>query len=513
MKKAICLLLAATMMLSLFSGCSNNSEPKSTGGENKVSNSGKDTITLAIEDDIESLSPFEQMSTGLADVAYNLIYERLFSISPDGETVPCLVESYERISDTEWTFKLREDVTFHDGTKLTAEDVKASLDNTLAVHPTQIHEKTTEVTGDYTFKIITPVPDAFLLSDDLTIRWNSILPKALIDSGNDFKVNPVGTGPYKFVEKATAEYLKFESYDGYRDLDTAKGRVKNIVMKVIPEPSSRTIALENGEVDLVKSVETMDIERLIENPDTQVLETKGTTNYNLTLNVERAPLDNILVRKAIAYAINPESALMATINGLGYVSRGAVPPGGLGYSEKDQASYDPEQAKEFLKEAGYEPGELNLEVLAYKTAFSRCAESLQADLADVGINLSISNVESAVMIKQTAESDYDMVILGNSGVDLQYGYMDALYHSSSIGGANRSRYSDPELDQWLDSIPATFDEEQADEIYRKCIERVQSVYGVLPMFIDNAYTAYRTGLKNVYRGPQGILYLEQIRFE
>jgi peptide/nickel transport system substrate-binding protein len=348
--------------------------------------------------------------------------------------------------------------------------------------------------------------------DDLCVKWNSIVPKKLLDEGNDFKVNPIGTGPYKFSDRATAEYLHFVSFEDYRSTPETDGRIENIYFRIIPEPSSRTIALENGEVDLVISVESMDIDRLIENPKTEVLETGGLRNYNLTINTTKPGLDNVLVRKAIAFAINPEAVLSVVLNGRGYVNRGALPPGTLGYSEVGQARYDPELAKQYLEEAGYKAGELSFDIMASTAPYARAAEVIQANLAEIGINTTISSVESAVMVEKTAAGEHDMLVIGNTGIEIPYKHVNLLYHSSRTKAGNRSLYASAELDKLIEAIPTTLDEAEAEALYTSIFEHIQQAYNLVPMFIDYTYTAYSAELTGVSRGSAGENYLDRIRF-
>lgn len=525
MRRTFSLLLAIALCLTLLAGCSGEPQQPAAGDANTIddaqdptgtpagdtANSQRDTLYVAIQDDIESLSPFE-VCTGLSGYAYSILYEKLFTYDIDGNIIPWLVKDYTQTTDVQWDFNLHEGILFHDGTEMTAEDVKASLENAYNWPVPVLHDKTVEVTGKYSFRITTPKPDAFLIEDDLAKSWCAIVPKHLLESGNDFKVNPIGSGPYKFVTRATAESLTFTTFEDYRDLEAYNGRIPNIVFKVIPDASSRTFALENGEVDLVPVVETLDIQRLVENKDTQVLETPGVLMYNLTINTQKPHLDNILVRQAIAYAIDPEAALIVTINGLGYVERGIFPKDFYAYTTDGQADYDPEYAKQLLAEAGYQPGELTFDMIAYNTAMARCAESVQADLAEVGINMTISTLESAVMIERTAAGDFDMILLGNTGINFPYNQLNSLFHTDSIRGPNRCFVSDPEVDAWIDQIPSTMDEDEAKILYENCAVRIQNTYGVLPLFVDYNYTAYRTGMSGVYR-VEGGLYLPYIRFE
>ena len=155
-------------------------------------------------------------------------------------------------------------VLFHNGEEMTARDVKASLElcqQSLEVSQYGASTGTIEVVDDYTVKLTTDGPQAGLLSD-LTHHGNFILPADLIESGHDFNAEPIGTGPYKLVTWNRGESLEFEAFD---DFFGGAPAIKHITWRIIPEGSSRTMALETGEVDLIVDVETTDMNRIAEN--------------------------------------------------------------------------------------------------------------------------------------------------------------------------------------------------------------------------------------------------------
>ena len=140
--KALSLALCLTMTLGILASCGGNPESSDGSGSSDTSGTGevRDTLTVAISDDIPSMSPFE-VCNGLSQLSYDIVYEKLFVVTPEGEVVPQLVESYNQVSDTQYDFKLKEGVLFHDGTELTAEDVKASLDNAGTYPVPAVHVK------------------------------------------------------------------------------------------------------------------------------------------------------------------------------------------------------------------------------------------------------------------------------------------------------------------------------------------------------------------------------------
>ena len=210
--------------------------------------------------------------------------------------MPDLVDSYENISDTEWQFKIKQGVKFHDGSEMTVEDVKASLEWAQGFAEVNLYNKdivSVDIVDETTVKITTDGPDAMLL-DNLCHHGNSIVPK-WIDEGHDFNTEPIGhSGPYKLVEWNRGDSLVFEAFEDYFGGAPA---IKHMTWKIIPEVF-RTIALEAGEVDFIVEVENMDADRLRENPDVEVIEYENTSVNWLMLNNEKPGLDNENVRHA-----------------------------------------------------------------------------------------------------------------------------------------------------------------------------------------------------------------------
>ena len=303
--RAISLLLAGIMSVGLFAGCSSDSGDNSS--DNTDSGGTKDSIVIATSGETPSLSPTEH--NAVAGSYMNLLtYNTLFRSGMDLEPEPDLVDTYENIDESTWQFKIKEGVKFHNGETMTADDVVASIQWAQGFAEVNLYNSDivsiTKV-DDLTVEIKTDGPDAMVLSN-LCHHGNAIVPKKLIDEGHDFNEDPVGSGPYKLVEWKRGDSLTFEAFDDYF---LGAPKIKNMTWKIIPEGSSRTIALEAGEVDFVVEVEAMDGDRLKENSDLTVIEYNSTNVTWLMLNNEKPGLDNEAVRHAINTAIDKDSVV------------------------------------------------------------------------------------------------------------------------------------------------------------------------------------------------------------
>ena len=349
------LLLAGVTTVGLLAGCSNS---ENGGGGGTDSGGSRDSINIATMSETPSLSPWDHNAT--AGSYMNLLtYNTLFRTDMEMNPVPDLVEDYENISDTEWQFTLKQGVKFHDGSEMTAEDVKASLEHGKTFAEVSLYNdciESVEVVDEYTVKITTPGPSAVLLAH-LCHHGNAIVPKELIDSDHDFTTDPVGTGPYKLVEWNRGDSVVFEAFPDYFKGEPA---IKNMTWKIIPEGSSRTIALEAGEIDFIVEVEAMDYDRLKEADGIALYEYDATEHNWLMLNNEKPGLDNENVRKAMDCAIDKERHhTLVALNGNGHSSLFLkAPKANLpGASEENVNSYDAEKAKEYMDASGVEPGQ------------------------------------------------------------------------------------------------------------------------------------------------------------
>ena len=198
--------------------------------------------------------------------------------------------------------------------------------------------KTIEAVDDKTVKIVTEVPYAGLPAD-LAYHYNFIVPEELIESGHDFNSEPVGTGPYKFVSWQYGDSLNFVGFEEYFDAER-KASIPNLVFKIIPEGTSRTIALEAGEVDFVYDVPSADVERLKSDEKFEVKEITSVENFFLGINLEKEPFNDVNVRQAINYGINREDVIAAALNGYGASNYTAIAMGYEGDTDAGAAVYD-----------------------------------------------------------------------------------------------------------------------------------------------------------------------------
>ena len=502
------LLLVGAMTVGLLAGCSNNgSSDQSDTGNGET----KDTIVIATMSETPSVHPADHNAT--AGSYMNLLtYSTLFNTDMEMQAQPNLVDTYENVSDTVWNFTLKEGIKFHDGTEMKAEDVKASLEWAKTFAEVSLYNKTietVEVTGDYSFTITTNVPDAILLNN-LCHHGNAIVPKALIDSGHDFGEEPIGSGPYKLVEWKRGDSLEFEAFEDYFGGAPA---IKHMIWKIIPEGSSRTIALEAGEIDFIVEVETMDYERLKGDDNITVLEYESTEHNWLMLNNEKPGLDNENVRHAMNCAIDKESIVTVALNGLGTASYSMAPDNMPGATDENILPHDPELAKEYMEASGVDPASIEMSIICSNDQKKRAGEVIQANLKDVlGIECELENMDLATYLSITAEGDYTAAIGNYSSTDMVQ-YLIGVYHSVSINASNKTRLNDPEVDALIDQAAATIDPDERAKVLEECIALINEKCPQVPLYQDMHIRAYNDKLGGVIMYPGGTLFMHAMYWQ
>ena len=500
---------ALGLIFSLLAGCSGGGEPlpPSQAHEPEEPMAREDSIIIATMSEPPSLSPTGHSSIA-GDYMNLLTYSTLFRLNMEMNPQPHLVEEYQAVSDTLWRFRLREGVRFHDGTTLTAQDVKASLEWAKSFPQVKRHTDSVQEVGvvdAYTFEIQTAWPSATLITD-LSFHANSILPKHLIDSGNDFSKNPVGSGPYRFRTWVLGDRLEFEAFSDYFLGEPA---ISYMVWKIIPEGEARTAALENGDVDFLMDVENTDYQRLTQNEEMEVTQWLSTGPTWLMLNNEASGLSNIWVRRAISTAIDREKVIAQALGGRGQAAIGQAPFNLPGYSQENAQGYDPQLAREYLQKAGADGENIQLSIICSSDTKRRAAQVIVENLAEIGIEAQVESMDLATYLATTTQGNYTGAI-GGYTTSTMLGYMTAVFHSKSIGSTNKTFLRNEELDALIDQAQETTHRAQRLAILEKACALANSLCTQAPLYQPVELRAYKKGLQGVEVGPSGKLYFENI---
>jgi len=509
MKKFSFMALLGVLIL-ILAACTDDSnvEEEATEGEETAAAEGG-TLTLAIPSDAVSMDPHGSNDVPSEQIR-DTIYEPLLTQDENFEIVPVLAEEYEQVDDTTWQFKLREGVTFHDGSEFNADVVKANIervkDPAKASPRSFLLEMVSEVNviDDYTVELVTEYPFA-PLANNLTHGAGKMISKDLIDAdyqqaldeaGSDLSLEeyydlraeggeeheavaneissfvgqlvesePVGTNYFEFDSRSPGEQTAVVRNDDYWG-DTAL--LDGVTFKVVSEPGSRIAELESGSSDAILATLSSNIDRVENNEDVTLLRNDSVSIDYIGFNTEKEPFDDPRVRQAITHAFDSQAVLDGVYNGSGTPAEAPLAPGVLGYSEDlEGLEYDMDRAEELLDEAGVEDLTINLMVNDDNPERVDVALWLQESLSNLGITVNVEQVEWGAYLAATGAGEHDMFILGwsNSTGDPDNG-ISPLFHSDNIGDTgNRSFYNTPELDSILDEARQSTEESEREELY------------------------------------------------
>ena len=465
----------------------------------------KDTLIWAQGADVTSMDPHQGKETAAVEVT-DQIFDTLFVVNLEtNELEGQICESWEQTDETTYVFKIRQGIKFHDGTELTAEDVKFSLDraaNSAAVSYVADFMDVVTVVDDYTVEMTTDFPYAPALRN-LSVPFTAIVPKHIVETDEEnWVLNPVGSGPYKFVEWNQGDSVKLTAFDDYY---AGKAATQNLVMKVIPEAAQRTIALETGEIDIAYDILVNDLEKVAANEDLVLYDAPSLTCYYISMNMNKAPFDNQLVRQAINYAIDRELIVETIACGSGQAADAIIAPAVFGYSDPGDYEYNPEKARELLAEAGYENGfETSIWVNDNQTRIEVC-QVIQAMLMDVGITCGVEVMEFGTFIQQTSAGEHDMGYFGwvTSTTDADYTYY-SLEHSSQQGApGNRTFVNDETVDALVEQGRSVTDEAERLAAYEELSAYLFELCNNAPVYYSNITAATSAKVEGFVMDPIG----------
>lgn len=497
--RALCSLLVMAIML--VAGCvSTDAEQFDITLPQKSTGQLRDEIVIASNQDVTSTDPQAADEIAAARVFY-LIYDRLFSIDPyTGEISPSLVKSYLQTTDTVWIFSLRDDVYFHDGSRLTAQDVKFSLER--AKHSERVKAqlstlKEVQALDDFTVKVVLNEPYQPFLAK-LCLTGCSIVSKAAVEKDGG-RFQPIGTGPYRLTEWRVGDRILLERFERYFG---GMPPTPRLVMRAIPDNQARLHALETGEIQVAEWLDAADFEKIIENPDLKLLQVPSVTVAHIALNVTKPPLNNVLVRRAIAHAIDKETLVRETLLGNGRAATTVLGPSISGYYDKMEGfPYDPQQAKKLLAQVGY-PNGFTLELLTVQPAFDFCLPLLQQNLADVGITLKVVPLDSTTFFKKINAGE-QMAHIGTwNNVILDPDRSVDPFYSPNFGAAsNRMRYKSARVDALIEQGRSISDAQTRAEIYRELQEIVVLDCPWVPLYSTNTTVCVSRGISGFSPHP------------
>jgi peptide/nickel transport system substrate-binding protein len=518
-KKLLILLLALVFALT---GCNSGGTAKNstedagtntnTGGEAKQTD--KDTLVIGLDDDPPQLDPHR--STAAVDrQVFQSLYNTLIDIDENLNPVPELAKKWEISKDGKtYTFYLQEGVKFHDGTAFNAKAVKYNFERMLdpelgSPRKSEINliDKV-EVVDDYTVKVHLKTPYAPFLSVLTDRAGMMVSPTAVKESGKDFANQPVGTGPYKYVERVQQSHIKLTRFDDYW---REKPAIKNVVYKPFPDGNTRVTNLTSGKLDIINKIAYKDIKSLKESSDIQLSE-KGALGFQgLMLNTAKAPFDNKKIRQAINYAVNRQAIAKVVYKDGVIPAASPFPPTSWAHPEDlNVIKQDVEKAKQLVSESGLKNVEFTLKITP-KPEEKQLGQMMQAMLGEVGIKVNIEMVEFGTLLQQMRSHDYQAIRIGWSGRTDPDG--NAYTWFTTDGSINDMSYSNARVDKLLSKARTVSDHKTRAKLYAQVSKILQEDAPYIFLFHPKDFKAMKSYLKGYKHVADGMIRTEPIHFE
>lgn len=461
-----------------------------------------DMISVVIVAEPLRLDPHDATDAPSALINFHL-YERLVELTPDGEVVPGLAESWTISDDgTTYVFKLRENVRFHDGLPLTAAAVVANFERLLSPETALARAdlispfvQSAAALDTYTVEIRLRQPVGSFLRLLAHEALGIVSPLSIRASQENRSFRPVGTGPFALYEWVPGDRVTLVAF---QDHWRGAPRVAGLVFKPMPDGSSRAIALETGAADVAYPLDPIHMIRLRAFPEIEVRHAPSQRVIYAAFNLGRPPLDDVEIRRALNHAVDRDAIARHLLFGLARPLDSPVAPSTWGHSPVLELPYDPERAVALLSKKGGIHRPLHLWSPSARYVQDRAvAEAIAGYWRAVGIDVNIRLFEWGTYLSLLSTSDqWDVAVLGwvpaTGEADMA---LRPIYHSLARG--NHSGYRSAAIDRLLDQAIATGDARERLELYRQIQSQIALDAPVLFLHSPDLTYGYRSDIAGI----------------
>jgi peptide/nickel transport system substrate-binding protein len=487
------------------------------------------SFVIALGDNIRTIDPIGSPSVDAAsERVRTLLFNSLVRKNEKFDYVGELASNIARSSDgTVYTFALHEGVKFHDGRVLTSADVKYTLDLVFSSSFAKSASFYESVGNDkHSYIKSVEAPDSKTVVVTLIKPWvgllSNLVPVSIIpkDSYEEQKTHPIGSGPFKFVRYDNAQQvLDAEAFPEYWD---GPAKIPAIRVRVISDMNAMQAELRAGRVDIAPMPTSLSpdaVKLLQQDPNLQVNAFPGSNVVLLTINTSSAPLDNIKVRQAIAYAVDRDTMIKDLLQGYGKIANSIIPEESWAYTAGHTYSYDPAMSKKLLDEAGFKdpdgdgPKMRFDKPVVYKLSGSsisgrQYAGVIQNYLRVVGIPVEIQTTEQNTLFDELRRGNFQIAYTQWVGGNQDPIFYKDLFATSEIptqtrASRNRSRYSNKDLDALLDEAVNTFDRQKGLELYTKIQDIVSNEVPVFPLWYQSNIVIAKKDVGNIHVDASG----------
>jgi peptide/nickel transport system substrate-binding protein len=483
---------------------------------------GGDSVML----DLAQATDGESIKAGIQ------IFENLVKFGNNSMDVePQLAESWKVSEDgLTWTFSLRKGVKFHDGTSFNAQAVYDSFARIIDKdHPFHGYGKwkylslslkyvsTIKIIDDYTISLTTQMPYAPLINNLALWLCPILSPKAMAEYKDQIGMHPVGTGPFKFVKWVKDDHILLNRNEEYWG---GAPKLAKLIIKSIPETSTRLMALQSGAIDIADDLDPDSITLVKKDQNLVVMENASVNVGYIAMNTSKPYLADPRVRQAINHAVDKNILIQTLFQGLAIPAKNPFAPSIWSYNDDIAPyEYDPAKAKALLKEAGFDMGrEIELWAMPVSRAYMpdpvKTAELVQAYLAAVGIKCKIVRYDWGTYLKKTANGEHDLCMLGWLGGNADpdnflYGLLSA--DTAIIPGAsNVAIWKNAEFTDLVKKAQKTFDKAERTGYYKRAQVIAHDQAPWLPIAHTKVIRCFNKKVQDIPLRPNGLNSLEMV---
>ena len=501
----------ALLATSMLAGCGSSKESAKSGDSSSATITRGGTLNAAQAAKWSSLDP--TVSSGRANDKFimNQLYETLIDVDSSGKYIPGLAESWEVKDDKTIIMKLKKGVKFHDGTDFNAEAVKFLLERALnpetkAAFRSEIQDiQIIEVVDPHTVKINLKNPSSAILGALANYAGYMISPSAIQKYGKDIVRNPVGTGPFKMKEAVEGDHITLVRNENYHLKGTdgkALPYIDEVNIKIIPDDSVKLVNLKSGSLDLIDSVQTMNLKSLSQSKDIMVVPTSASRVFKLLLNVNKEPLANKDVRQAVAYALNRDEFVKVVADGYGTVEPFINMKSQWYYDGTPKFTHNIAKAKELLTKAGYPNGFKVKLSFTSREPDKTIVQLVQMQLKNAGIEAEIETYDRLAFNNKWTKGEGE-IGLNFAPVPKPDPYIQYELFFASKANNNFTGYSSAAYDTLLANSRLTYDVEKRKAMYKELQEILLEDSPEVFIFHLPLYEAHSKKLQGFKADPEG----------
>ncbi len=489
------------------------------------------TVLVGRASDAIMLDPARITTAESAEVTEQLFDHLVRYRQSSTEIEPALAVRWDVSADgLSWTFDLRPNVRFHDGTPCDADAVVFSFERQRdPKHPFHendfIYWETTyrnirsiEKIGPLKVRIHIDKPYAPFLANLAMFPVSIVSPAAVIKWGHEFWRHPVGTGPFKLVEWSPGDHITLEANHDFWD---GAPQLEHLVFTVIPDARQRLVALEGGTIDVAETLSPQDLQFVGLHPELTLHRIAGNNVGYLAMNTLHPPFDDVRVRRAVNYAINKTAIVKLVYQGMAVAASSPVPPSFWGHVDEPRYAFRKAEAIRLLEEAGYTQGDHRPRLFTmntprqYMPAPETVARIIQHNLHDVGMDVEVVVNDIDTHVQLTQSGQHDLCLLGWSADSGDPdNFLSTLFDpSNAVPGTarNLSFYKNAELHTLLEGAQESSDRSERERRYHRAQDIISRDAPWVPIAHAEVVVAARASLSGLTVHPSSNIYYRRVQ--